>query len=396
MQRTPGPGHRLGVTARRIGQVTAQRLARRLPPGKGPNEDAATLRRGLESALERGGSGCVAGHHFVELPGDRPPWFDTGIDLRAGERWSWFASGRVYLSRLLDIFVEPHFQLWGRVGAGPIFSGSRATHTFTVPADGRLHLASYFPGEWADESGRLATSERDYQGVSGRIAVGLVRWQGDALAGLTGVASRGGRHPLIALEIDRLRNRSPLPRGWELLWYLGDSEIYHESGNADTGRVIECCTRCDVGILRRELDLPLLPGTTLDWSWRVDALPSSLAEDVLPTHDYLSIAVEFDNGIDLTYYWSAELPAGTGYWCPLPTWKDREYHVVQRSGPGALGCWLDERRDLHADYTSYIGTPPTRIRRVWLIANSLFQRGEGRCAYRAIRMNSDGREYAVL
>ena len=84
-----------------------------------------------------------------------------------------------------------------------------------------------------------------------------------------------------------------------------------------------------------------MPGTTLRWSWRVDQLPIDLAEDTLPSHDYVSIAAEFDDGQDLTYYWSAALPEGTVYRCPIPTWASRETHVVVRSGRGhaGTGCW---------------------------------------------------------
>ena len=104
------------------------------------------------------------------------------------------------------------------------------------------------------------------------------------------------------------------------------------------------------------------------------------------SHDYMSIAVEFNDGRDITYYWSSELAEETGYWCPLPTWKDREFHVVVRSGSEGLGRFLDEERHLYADYQRYVGRPPGRIERVWLIANYTFQRGVGRCAYRDIEI----------
>ena len=116
----------------------------------------------------------------------------------------------------------------------------------------------------------------------------------------------------------------------------------------------------------------------------------------MPSHDYLSLAVEFDNGRDITYYWSSSLPEGTGYDCPLPNWKGIEYHVVVRSGPLGLGEWLDERRNLHADYSKYMGEPPARITRVWLIANSIFQRGEGDCEYAQIVLHGADGELRVL
>jgi hypothetical protein len=159
-----------------------------------------------------------------------------------------------------------------------------------------------------------------------------------------------------------------------------------------------CCdTRGDAGILQHPAALPLLPGTFLSWRWRVDSLPLDLREDSMPSHDYLSIAVEFDDGKDLTYLWSATLPVGTVFRCPLPAWKDKETHVVVRSGSAELGCWLDERRDVHEDYRRCIGGPARSVVRVWLIAISLFQRGHGRCEYSGIEFEQpDGHRLKVL
>lgn len=42
--------------------------------------------------------------------------------------------------------------------------------------------------------------------------------------------------------------------------------------------------------------------------WRVDDLPSRLAGDTTLTHDYLSEALEFDDGCDRTRYWSSNQP----------------------------------------------------------------------------------------
>jgi len=74
-----------------------------------------------------------------------------------------------------------------------------------------------------------------------------------------------------------------------------------------------------------------------------------LAEDTLPSHDYVSIAAEFDDGQDLTYYWSAALPEGHVLPMPDPHLASRETHVVVRSGRDGLALAREER-DLHADY----------------------------------------------
>jgi len=77
----------------------------------------------------------------------------------------------------------------------------------------------------------------------------------------------------------------------------------------------------------------LRPDISLEWTWRVNALPSRVREDAFATHDYASIALEFDDGRDLTWYWSAALPVGHHYRCPLPRWRESETHVGARSGP---------------------------------------------------------------
>jgi hypothetical protein len=74
----------------------------------------------------------------------------------------------------------------------------------------------------------------------------------------------------------------------------------------------------------------------------------------------------------------------------LPGWKGKEFHVVVRSGLEGLGAWHDEQRNLYEDYLAYMGEPLGRIVRVWLIANSVFQRRRGRCSYGGIRL-SDGK-----
>ncbi|XSG84737.1 MAG: DUF3047 domain-containing protein [Methylohalobius sp. ZOD2] len=187
----------------------------------------------------------------------------------------------------------------------------------------------------------------------------------------------------IDVEVgERLTSPVTPPEDWHYLWFIGPAEIYRPCPAPGRESAICCHIHRDVGLLQKSVRLPLEPDTRLRWSWKMDALPSAVAENTLPTHDYLSIAVEFDNGQDITYYWSAELPVGTVYRCPIPTWNARETHVVVRSGEQGLGEWIDEARDVYQDYVDAIGGPmPKNIVRIWLIAVSLFQRTEGKCQY---------------
>ena len=385
------PAHHPGVVlAQRMGCAIASRAAGREPPRRFPLLDEAVFHDGFAAVL--GGLPQARLAHCIRVPVDQPPWLDTGIDVVEGEWLGWFANGEVVLSPLLDIRFGADFQLWARIGTeGTIFRATRNSHTFRAARAGRLYLASLFPGAWATPAGALLPGSGGYAGTKGALALWLLHWRDEPSEDLRLLRAAWDPAGIVSGEIDRRAAADALPPGWSHLWALGESEIHRATGDG----CIACRTRADVAILQRDVDLPLLPGTRLAWEWRVDALPSRLAENTLPTHDYISIAVEFDNGIDITWYWSAALPCGFGYWCPLPTWESREYHVVIRSGEAGFGEWLPESRDIHADYAHYIGTPPARIVRVWLIAVSLFQRQVGSCDFRAMRIVQGDREITL-
>jgi hypothetical protein len=105
------------------------------------------------------------------------------------------------------------------------------------------------------------------------------------------------------------------------------------------------------------------------------------------THDYLSVAVEFDNGRDLTWHWSCALPSGYSYPCPFDHWRRRETHIVVRTGTADLGRWVDEERPVLADHRVAIGGPtPTRVVAVWLISCSFLQGNKGRGEFASIEL----------
>lgn len=179
------------------------------------------------------------------------------------------------------------------------------------------------------------------------------------------------------------------PTGWAYLPELavfGPADIFRivpaTRGDRGPKKQMRVHTRKNVGILTRDVDLPLSPVTTLKWRWKVDQIPSKLPETAAAQHDYFSIAVKFENGRDITYMWSASLAKDLGFACPLPGWTDREYHVVVRSGTRDVGKWLSESRNVAADYAKYVGgESPGRIVQVWFIANTIIQQGEANASF---------------
>lgn len=351
-----------------------------------PREDSTSSIAGAISDLGAD-AGAVSRVHL--RPG--ADWLDTGIVLEEGALVTLVADGRLWMSRALHVGCSARVALWYRIGAtGHLRKAIDDSSTFVADASGPLHLVAKPPGEWLDETGRFDPAE-PRTGMTGGLDVAVVTWR-DASALSRAAAARPDG--LFAREQKRLAEGVELPPGWRPLWRLGESGIYRQS-TVNGRAAIRCTTEQNVGILTHACDVPLRDETRLRWSWRVHELPSAWPEDLVPTHDYLSIAVEFENGRDLTYLWSSALPVGTSFHCPLPWWDRRETHLVVRSGGGELGKWLDEERAPLADYRAIIGDPaPSRVVSVWLISVSVFQQGRGACDYSGISVGNGDR--AVL
>jgi hypothetical protein len=276
-----------------------------------------------------------------------------------------------------------------------VAKGTQDTTSFRAERAGRLELG-VLHGEWKTPSGEFATPVEAYAAASGALDAAVIRWASgvEPELGLAALRARFGPDRIVDAELARLHHPVRRPAGWEYLWLLGESDTF--SARAADGRgAIACHTRDDAAILRRALDLPTSEDATLSWRWRIDALPSREPEDALLRHDYLSVAVEWESGQDLTYLWSSGLEPGRVFRCPIPQWTPRETHVVVRSGATGLGSWQGESRRLHDDHVQILGAPPGRIVGVWLIAVSLFQHGEGRAEFDSLVLRSAGREVAL-
>ncbi len=333
----------------------------------------------------------------LTLPGNRPPWTRSGLHVRRGDRVTLLGSGFVRWSPDRDVGAGAKFHLWGRVPGGRAFGCTQDTTTVLVDADGELELCVYL-GAWADDHGTLGTGNASYRRTSGGLDVTALRWSAgtDPLAGLAALDAGAADPVLVAAERARLLDPVAVPEGWEYLRDFGPGDIYR-SARLGGRQAIEVVCDDDAGILRTEVELDMGPDTVVEWTWRVDALPATAPEDTTWTHDYLSIAVEFDSGRDLTWFWSAGLePVAGTFACPIRGWRDRETHMPVRSGPEGLGSVHRESRNVFDDHSRFMGPPPARIVRVWLIAVSHFGRGLGRATFADIVLTDGERRVQVL
>lgn len=349
----------------------------------------------IKSTLAPFSGKSIAGLKVIYLGADIGPWLDTGMSVQPGDQVSLLLNGKVWLSRHYDISLEAPIQVWRRIGPeGKISRGQQATDTLVAEQGGTIQLKN-LPTRWLNTQGAYQGDPAPFNpDAGGGISVAVIRWAPgtDVAAELAKLAGRENSPAWSKAEAKRLKTASRQPAGWQYLWELGPADIFSEqhadSRDGGPSHRIDAHTNNDVAILQKEVDLPLNAETALQWSWKVGKLPALAAETSAVSHDYLSIAVEFENGKDLTYLWSRELPVGLSFPCPLEGWKDRETHIVARSGTGDLGKWLNESHNVLADYEKAIGGPaPGRIVRVWLIANSVFGRGEGHAQFGNIQLN---------
>ena len=327
---------------------------------------------------------------------DNLPWTLALGQLQEGQQVSFFLGGRWWFAKDAGRWLEPGFVFCTRVrgvdGTTPFHNLMQNTGTMTATQSGTLEIARSV-GEFASPAGDLWVPLEHYLAGEGQVDGVAIVWNEAAISGLLKLSAAGDVQGFLKAELNRLRLLERMPVGWSNFFQFGDGSIYQDSAAGD----IDCYTHKNVGILQYPLaHQPLVAGLTLDWSWVVDQLPSDLPEDQLLNHDYLSIAVAFDDGQDITYMWSSQLPVGKVFRCPIPGWDGVETHVVQRSGVAQLGQEVMDSADIHADYQRIIGGPAKNVVQVWLIANSLFMRGHGRCAYRQIRIGQPGYQQRIL
>jgi hypothetical protein len=329
----------------------------------------------------------LRGSDVLFLAAEAAGWTLSAVEVSAGETVTLLGHGRVWLSREADLAVGPNVSLWHCIGDGPIARSTGNTQTFIATRSGTLRFIVKPPGEWADREGHFL-EDYPHGGATGGLLVAVLVWSDHAGRSL-GHFARNDTSGVAAAELRRRSTEQPMPRGWQPHWRVGATGMFSERAAQDGQSCIACHCDNDAAILTYPVDIPLDEDTRFAWSWHVDRLPSTVAEDSLTTHDYLSVALEFDNGQDLTWLWSSTLEEGTAFRCPIAWWDQHETHLVCRSGVRDLGRWIDEEVPVFEDYARAVGgTMPRRVVGVWLIALSPFQRSVGSAEFRNLRLSS--------
>lgn len=341
------------------------------------------------AALKRDAANEILAISTHSLAGNQAPWQRSGCRIKQGQHYSLFADGRIHWSRRHPhLHGGPGFHLWARVsGGGEAVNVTRNSGSFVADRDGEIELGIYF-GMWADAYGTMASAPDSYRKLKGTLEVCLVVWRSDVRTALLPLAD--APNALVAAESQRLMRPVQLPPEWDYLPETGLSDIFTDCSEDDSSARI--CVRAadDQGIIRKPVDLPLTPATRLSWRWQLHEHPATEAEDSALSHDYVSLAAEFDNGRDLTWIWSSTLKPGHWFHCPIKAWQQRETHYVVRN-EAPSGDWYEQCRNVYSDVEQSMGPPPSRIVAIWLIAVATFHHRLASASFEAIEL-SDGQQ----
>ena len=121
----PGALADLGVAAQLWLRATSRRLRGQLEP----EPDLDSFRDAMQGILEQLPTGIVKEARWLDIDASQPPWQDSGLQLRAGDEITYFACGRSYAAKALDVWFEPALQIWSRVGDSDVISATRNSHS---------------------------------------------------------------------------------------------------------------------------------------------------------------------------------------------------------------------------------------------------------------------------
>jgi len=184
------------------------------------------------------------------------------------------------------------------------------------------------------------------------------------IAVLAGLALAAGAEVVVVEDWTQpLLGARGIPTGWRPYETIGGRPAYDFTVvESDGRRALLLKSHDDHSTIARELHVDLRATPILEWSWKAVQLPAGgdirrKETSDLTAHIYV-IWPRFPAMVRsrlIGYVWDAAAPVQT-------VEKSRKtgsvHFFVLRSGPGELGRWLTERRDVLEDYRQVFGEDP--------------------------------------
>lgn len=144
---------------------------------------------------------------------------------------------------------------------------------------------------------------------------------------------------------------------WEEKQFSGRTQ--YRIVQLDSTKALQAHSQGTASGLFRSQRIDLTKTPYLNWRWRVDNILQGINETTQGGDDYPArVYVVFSGGLffwntrALSYVWSSHQPKGSAW---PNAYTANAYMVAQRTGPQQNGQWLDEKRDIRADFRRYFG-----------------------------------------
>lgn len=160
--------------------------------------------------------------------------------------------------------------------------------------------------------------------------------------------------------------------GWTAKIFSGETRYSLERTGEKTA--LRADSSATASGLYREIKVDLGRTPVLNWSWKVDHVLMGADERTRAGDDYpVRVYVVFSGGLyfwrtrAINYVWSNQQPADSS-WPNAFTGNARM--IAVESGASRAGKWINERRDVRADYRRLFGEEPSHADAVAIMTDT--------------------------
>lgn len=182
--------------------------------------------------------------------------------------------------------------------------------------------------------------------------------------------------PIIAYTAEERVDIARFSQGdlsdWQPKVFSGKTSYSLESTDGRTA--LRADSKAAASGLIRKVNVNLNTTPILHWSWKVDNLLAGADERSRAGDDYPArVYVVFSGGaafwrtIAINYVWSNKQPINSN-WRNAFTGNARM--IAMQSGSGRVGEWVEERRDVLADYRRLFGAEPGNVDAVAIMTDT--------------------------
>lgn len=179
--------------------------------------------------------------------------------------------------------------------------------------------------------------------------------------------------------------------GWDRKQFQGltDYRLVPDQGR----QALRAESRAAASGLYKRVRIDLDQTSYLHWSWKIERVVGAVDETVKSGDDYAArVYVVFSGGVffwntrALNYVWASRQAPGA-------TWPNaftaNAQMLALRSGNGQAGQWVDERRDVRADYRRLFGAEVRYVDAVALMTDTDNTRGAATAYYGDIYFSAE-------